>query len=116
MSLVKWRTWLPGAVLLAATGCGMLWGEKGPPEDPLFVRKEPTRVKAQLTPPTTLAYSEPSAPADPFLARHQALVAQHADRPILPRGFEGALPDLASPGSKGVPATLTNRSPEPERD
>lgn len=74
---------------LSCAGCQNLFGPKGPPHDPIFVVKKPAEAKPQAGPPTTLAFSEPMLPREPWLEKNQPHIA-------------------VTPGRR-VPAILTNR-------
>jgi hypothetical protein len=56
-------------LLSCLAGCKGLFGSQGLPKDPLFLDRKPVEVKARLAPPIAIAYSEPSPPANPYLAR-----------------------------------------------
>jgi hypothetical protein len=90
-----WRTWLCWAILVPCLpGCKNLFGTDGPPHDPLFLSKTPMTAKAEYAPPVALAYLEPTAPRDPYLAKN--------------------LPALADKNGRRVEGTLTNRLKEQE--
>ena len=112
MTESNWRGWLLWvSAVPCLAGCQGLFATQGPPQDPLFVRRQPMQAKAELLPPAAVAYSAPTMPRDPFHVG--AALAQRPDRnDVRVTGIS----DPPTPEPRSVPGILTNRPSNSERE
>lgn len=115
MTVSHWRSWLFWASLaLGLVGCQSLTSQKGLPQDPIFVSRQPLKAKAEMLPPLALAYSEPAIPVDLFHAKKGPALAERQE----PRNDTriAGTKDQPPTEPRQVPGLLTNRSSEAQRD
>jgi hypothetical protein len=66
VSRLRWPCLLGVAALAGIAGCKGLFAKAGLPNDPLFLDKKPTEVKAVAAPPMPVPYAEPKPPVNPY--------------------------------------------------